>query len=136
MGMIAAMKSRILSCAIVLTLSLGALSVAYASSATWDPNPTSGDWNTPANWTPNRVPNGPSDVATFRVSTQTQVSTSDSIVVGQIVFGSDASTYTVTANTPQTGGGILDISGIGITNNSGIAQNFVAADSARIYFQN
>ena len=25
----------------------------------------SGDWNTAANWMPNTVPNGPSDIATF-----------------------------------------------------------------------
>ena len=28
-------------------------------------NPSSGDWNTAANWTPTTVPNGPSDIAMF-----------------------------------------------------------------------
>ena len=61
--MLAAMKFPILSCAIVLTLALGALNALYADSATWSTNPTNGDWNNPANWTPHTVPNGPSDVA-------------------------------------------------------------------------
>ena len=50
--MIPAMKSPIVSCAMVLTLSLGALSAVYADSATWNLNPISSDWNTAANWTP------------------------------------------------------------------------------------
>jgi hypothetical protein len=40
------MKSRLLSCAMVLTLSLAVLSGVYAGSATWNFNPISGDWNT------------------------------------------------------------------------------------------
>ena len=62
------MKSPILSCAIALTLSLGALSAVYADSATWNLNPTSGDWNTANNWTPATVPNGRDDVASFSTS--------------------------------------------------------------------
>jgi len=73
-GIIAAMKSPILCCAMVLTLSLGALSAIYADSATWNLNPTSNDWNTAANWTPATVPDGPLDVATFAVSNTTGVS--------------------------------------------------------------
>ena len=41
---------------------------AQAGSATWNLNPTSGDWNTAANWMPNTVPDGPNDIATFDVS--------------------------------------------------------------------
>jgi hypothetical protein len=40
-------------------------SVTYAINAQWDLDPMSGDWNTAANWTANRVPNGPADIATF-----------------------------------------------------------------------
>jgi hypothetical protein len=32
---------------------------AQADSAEWDLDPISGDWNTPDNWTPMTVPNGP-----------------------------------------------------------------------------
>ena len=76
MGTIGAMKSRILSCAMVLTLSVGALQVVYADSATWSMNPTTGDWNVAANWTPATVPNGVSDIATFGMSNTTHVSLS------------------------------------------------------------
>ena len=30
---------------------------SLAGSATWATNPTSGEWNTAANWVPNTVPN-------------------------------------------------------------------------------
>ena len=73
MGVIAAMKAPILSCAIILTLSLGALNAIYADSATWNLNPTTGQWNNAGNWTPATVPNGPNDVATFGVSSETNV---------------------------------------------------------------
>jgi len=39
---------------------------AYAISAQWDLDPISGDWNTADNWTPNGVPDGPADTATFK----------------------------------------------------------------------
>src|SRR4249919_3342757 len=47
---------------------------AQAGSATWNPNPTSGDWNTAANWIPATVPNGPADTVTFGVSNIRDVS--------------------------------------------------------------
>jgi hypothetical protein len=48
--------------------------ISQAGSATWNLNPTSGDWNTAANWTPPTVPNGPSDTASFDTSNETAVS--------------------------------------------------------------
>jgi len=45
----------------------------HAGSATWNLNPTSGDWNTASNWTPNTVPNSPTDTATFGVSNITTI---------------------------------------------------------------
>jgi hypothetical protein len=45
-------------CSLMFVLS----ALAYAGSAHWNLNPTSGDWNTAANWTPNEVPNGPADL--------------------------------------------------------------------------
>src|SRR5450432_3691960 len=41
---------------------------AHAGSATWTLNPTSGDWNTAANWMPDTVPNGSGDTASFAAS--------------------------------------------------------------------
>lgn len=46
---------------------------AYAGSATWNLNPATSDWNTPVNWTPASVPNGPADTATFAVSSTSPV---------------------------------------------------------------
>ena len=81
-GIIAAMKSPILSCATVVTFSLGALNAVNADSATWSMNPISSDWNTAANWTPPTVPNASHDIATFSLSNQTSVSISANIRVG------------------------------------------------------
>jgi autotransporter-associated beta strand protein len=101
-------------------------SVTYAVSAQWDLDPISGDWNTAANWTPMGVPNGPADTATFGLSNTTNVSISASTEVNGITFTTAATNpYTITASA----GLKLTISGVGIVNNSGIAQNFVAAPS-------
>jgi hypothetical protein len=110
------MKALILSCAIVLTLALGALNIIYANSATWNANPVDNNWNNPANWTPTTVPNGPNDIATFGVSSSPDVSITASIEVNSIVFSPGASAFTITASG-------LTISGAGITNDSGITQN-------------
>ena len=48
----------ILQTILVVTVSVLTPTVAHADSATWDLNPTSGDWNTAANWMPMAVPNG------------------------------------------------------------------------------
>ncbi len=96
--------------------------VAHASSATWDLNPGSGDWNTAANWTPMTVPNGPADIATFALSNTTNVSISANTEVNAITFTPAATNpYTITASAAWT----LRITGTGITNNSGRTQHFI-----------
>jgi autotransporter-associated beta strand protein len=96
--------------------------IARAGSATWDLNPGSGDWNTAANWTPMTVPNGSTDTATFALSNTTSVSISANTEVNGITFTAAATNpYTITASPGFT----LTLTGAGITNNSGIAQNFV-----------
>jgi hypothetical protein len=60
--------------------------------------PATGNWNTPANWNPATVPNGPSDVATFSVSNQTNVSVTSSITLDSIVFQPDASAFTISTS--------------------------------------
>src|SRR5438046_5326055 len=119
--MIAAMESPILSCVIILTLALGALNAVYADSATWSTSPISNDWNTAENWTPNTVPNGPDDVATFGLSHHTGVFVSTDMEVNEVIFNAGASPFNINAAVDEE----LTISGIGITNDSGIAQNFV-----------
>jgi autotransporter-associated beta strand protein len=91
-----------------------------AGSATWSASPTNGDWYTADNWVPVTVPDGPGDTADFSVSSITDVSTLDShrTVVKGITFLPGASPYTITSTS------LLDINESGITNNSGITQNF------------
>jgi len=124
---------------------------AYAGSATWNANPVSSDWNTPENWTPATVPNTDADTATFGRSNTTNLTIgkwsngSDNTLtrVGNVVFSEGASSYTVTV-TPVYDviyPSILTFNGEGIMNNSGVVQNFVAANSgtnkasAAIYFE-
>ena len=119
----------------VLTLSLGALSTVYAGSATWRINPISNDWNTPSNWTPATVPNSPQDTASFGVSDTTEVNQSASVDLNGMAFNPGASAYTISFT------GFFEISGTGIVNNSGLAQNFTAdvdrvfGDFGIIYFK-
>lgn len=94
---------------------------ASAGSATWNLNPTSGGWNTATNWTPNTVPNGASDIATFAVSNTTDVSLSSSVTVSGIVFNPGASAFTLDVGL----GPVLTVQGGGFTNNSGTTQQIV-----------
>src|SRR5690349_13760029 len=71
---------------------------APAGSATWNLNPSSGNWNTAANWTPATVPNSPSDVATFGVSNTTNITLSQfNSINANVVFNPGASAFTITA---------------------------------------
>jgi autotransporter-associated beta strand protein len=92
-----------------------------ADSASWSAAPASGDWNTASNWVPMTVPDGSADTATFVQSNMTAVSLSANTEVNGIVFNGGASAFTITSSPTLT----LTVSGVGITNNSGITQNFV-----------
>src|SRR5262245_21147057 len=94
-----------------------------AGSATWNLSPASSDWNTAANWTPATVPNGPSDIATFESSNVNSVSLSSGVTLDGIVFEAGASEFTITSRSAFAS---FLINGVGITNNSGIEQTFVA----------
>jgi autotransporter-associated beta strand protein len=96
---------------------------SVTGSATWGRSPATGDWNTAGNWTPATVPNGSTDTATFGKSNTTSVSISANTEVNGIVFNSGANAFTITASPTFT----LTISGVGITNNSGVTQNLVTA---------
>jgi hypothetical protein len=120
------MKTLILA-AIRCSLMFLVPTVTYAASAQWDLDPISSDWNTAANWTPMTVPNGPADTATFALSNTTSVSISANTRVEGITFTPAATnSYTITAG-PFLTPTLLQISGTGITNNSGTTQNFVTA---------
>jgi hypothetical protein len=116
--------------AALLSFLLSAASIAVADSATWNLNPTSGDWNTAANWTPATVPNGPNDTATFASSNITFVSFSDYTEVNTIVFDAGASPFTIVINF------FPSISGGGIINNSGQIQNFFVTVFNTFTFRN
>jgi hypothetical protein len=61
----------------------------YAGSARWATKPTSGDWNTAANWTPQTVPNSETDVATFGKSNVTNLSiTNADVALNSAIFDS------------------------------------------------
>jgi hypothetical protein len=124
--------------------------IAQAGSATWKLNPGSSDWDTATNWTPETVPYGETDIATFGVSNATNITVGAAPngedatnKVGEIVFEPDASAYTITL-TPVfvVFPTVLTFYGAGITNNSGVIQNFVATSSdgekreTVIYFYN
>src|SRR5262245_38774993 len=96
---------------------------ANSGSATWNLNPTNGDWNTAANWTPQTVPNGPSDTATFGLSNAAALSLSSSTEVNGIVFGSGANGFTISI----TLNNIFTLTGFGLTNDSGWTQQCVTA---------
>lgn len=88
----------------------------------WGSTPLSGDWNTSSNWTPNTVPNGPLDVATFATSTRTDVFFSQVTEIDSIIFNPGASKFTIN-NAPFHE---VTISGAGVINNSGVMQTIVS----------
>src|SRR6266480_3988895 len=119
--------------AFILMLSI---QTSLADSATWNLNPISSDWNDPLNWTPNTVPNGPSDVATFDVSNTTGVRiTHPGDTVDHIAFTSTASSYTLTVGQQSDQNERLIFTGLGIVNDSGLTQNFLPVGST-IEFDN
>src|SRR5437764_9423301 len=111
------------------------VSSTFANSPTWKTNPATGDWNHAANWTPRTIPNGPSDTATFATSNTTNVFLSANTEVNGIVFNAGASAFTIISAPLSQGTVQLTIGGVGITNNSGITQNFVASVPGRLFLQ-
>ncbi len=121
----------------MLLLLLSIASSTYAGSATWKASPATGDWNTATNWMPQTIPNGPSDTATFAMSNTTSVFLSADIQVNGIAFNSGASAFSYAVGPASLR---LTISGVGLTNSSGIAQDFVTNTDANgggtIIFEN
>lgn len=103
-------------------------------NATWAAQPSSGDWNTAANWTPAVVPTG---AATFGPSSQTQVGfgPGSNDTVAAIAFVPGAPPYTFVFEAPAPATPALTITGDGISNGSSNAQRFVVASSAVSYHQ-
>jgi autotransporter-associated beta strand protein len=74
------------------------LRAAHASSATWNTNPASNEWNIATNWTPAKVPNGTNDTAIFGPSNTTNVFNSHLIDLASLVFTAGAPSYTITTS--------------------------------------
>ena len=112
--------------------------IGLAGSATWLSSPQDSAWENANNWTPGGPPNGPSDIATFAQSSQTDVSISMSEEVNSIVFTSGSNSFTLNIPPDCVGcsGGELIISGTGVTNNSSVLQTFVAGEAGQIIFNN
>ena len=74
-------------------------------AATWSMNPISGDWNIADNGTPETVPNGASDTATFSATPEAAVSvTNAGIELASLIFDSAAAThYTITVGGMKPG---------------------------------
>ena len=70
----------------LLSLVFLSLHSTQAGSATWKLDPASSDWNTATNWSPETVPNGPADIATFALSNMASVGLSADASVDSIVF--------------------------------------------------
>jgi outer membrane autotransporter protein len=115
---------------------------SFAESATWKATPFDGDWNGiffgkrfQTNWTGNVIPNGPEDTATFATSSITDVFLSEDTEVNGIVFNPGASAFTISVGTDSQGVGLtLTISGVGITNASGLIQTLEADLGGTILF--
>jgi autotransporter-associated beta strand protein len=105
----------------LLTLLLATASSSFAGSATWKATPANTDWNSAANWIANGPPNGPADTATFATSNIRRPVISQTTEINGIVFNPGASAFTITSPFFS-----FTINGVGITNNSGITQNFVS----------
>ena len=71
------------------------------------------------------MPNGPSDVATFAPSSQRAVSLSADVEVSEIVFSPGASGFAI----DWVSTAVLTISGAGVTNDSGVTQQFVVEEN-------
>src|SRR5207247_2927836 len=117
---------------LVLTAQIG-----LAGSATWLSSPQDSAWENANNWTPGGPPNGPSDIATFAQSSQTDVNISTSEEVNSIVFtsGSNSFTLNISPGEPGTGGELI-ISGTGVTNNNSVLQTLVPGEAGEIIFNN
>src|SRR6516225_7552771 len=110
-------KSKIGGYSIAAAVLLLTAQISLAGSATWLLSPQDSAWENANNWTTGGPPNGPSDIATFAQSSQTDVNISTPEEVNSIVFTSDSASF----NFIFWG---LTISGTGVTNNSGVLQSF------------
>jgi fibronectin-binding autotransporter adhesin len=122
---------RLLSLTLLSTSLLLASPPARAGNATWNLNPATGDWNTAENWTPNTVPNGTDDIATFGVSHVTEITQSTTTILGGMQFEPGASGYNINV----LPGNNFRFNDAGVTNDSGVTQS-INCSSGNVHFSN
>jgi len=105
--------------------------ISLAGSATWLLSPQDSAWENTANWTAGGPPNGPSDIATFAQSLQTNVNISTSEEVNSIVFTLGSASFDISILAWEQ----LIISGTGVNNNNSALQTF-EANGGEIIFNN
>jgi len=123
------------SAAAILTFLLSTASSSFAGSATWKANAANAEWFNANNWVQGTIPNAPGDTATFASSNRTNIDIfAFDMELNGIVFNPGASSFTIATN--PTAHPTITISGVGITNDSGIVQNFVLNPLTQMEFLN
>ena len=79
---------------------------------TWSLSPVSGDWNTPANWRPEGVPDTQAEKAAFGSSSVTNVTASPYEDLGSLEFTPGANQYTFNGGLFFNRGGVFNNSGV------------------------
>src|SRR4030095_4566791 len=122
---------------IAATMLLLTAQISLAGSASWLSSPQDSAWENANNWTPGGPPNGPSDVATFAQSLQTNVNISIPEEVNSIVFTSGSASFTlnISPGAPPIGGELI-ISGTGVSNNGSGLKTFGVGATGQIIFNN
>ncbi len=117
--------------------------MAANGSATWASNGTGinpSDYGTAANWTPQQVPNGPAQVATFGTGSQNSISVNGAYTVGQLNFNNGGNSgaptnYTLSGNGSLTlnnsgNGTSVNVSSGGLQPALGVSLTLTLADSS------
>jgi autotransporter-associated beta strand protein len=109
---------------------------AQHGSATWSSDGSENLWGSLSDWTPQVIPNGPEDIATFANSSTTYVDfdifNDPTITLDSIHFVSGADAFTI-ANYSAS----MFFEGVGVINDSGVTQSFIttgASGESRYYF--
>jgi len=118
------------SAAAIVTLLLSTASSSFAGSASWKASAADDEWFNVNNWVQRTIPNSPGDTATFASSNRTSIDIfAFDMELNGIVFNPGASAFTIATNLQATTLQLI-IRGVGITNNSGVVQNFVLTNPA------
>ena len=87
--------------------------------AVWLSNPTTNNWNTDTNWSPQNAPASSGEAAIFNTSSQTSPTLSATVAIQSITFNDGASAFTI-----HTNGNFLELFA-GVVNNSQSTQTIV-----------